>query len=99
MLSLLTPGEVGKSLADRSRALRLGANWTRQTLAERAGVTVASLRRFEETGKASLELVLRLAHALGRLEEFSKLLQPPAARSIEDLERMSRMPVRKRGRL
>ncbi len=99
MLSMLTPAEMGKSLADRARMLRLGANWTRQTLAQRAGVTLASLRRFEETGKASLELVLRVAHALGRLDEFSKLLHPPAARSIEDLERLSQAPVRKRGRL
>jgi len=89
---------MGKSLAERAKALRLLKGWTRDTLAMRAGVTSASLKRFETTGKASLELVLKVSHALARLEEFGKLLQPPAARSIDELERRAAVPVAKRGR-
>lgn len=96
-LSLIGPSEMGKLLADRTRALRLLKGWTRSTLAKRAGVTPASLKRFEATGKASVELVFKVAHALGRLDEFSKVLQPPAARSIEELEQLSAGPARKRG--
>ena len=96
-LSLIGPSETGKLLADRTRTLRLLKRWTRSTLAKRAGVTPASLKRFEATGKASLELVLKVAHALGRLDEFSKVLQPPAARSIEELEQLAAGPARKRG--
>ena len=99
MLSLVSPSEMGKSLADRAKALRLLKGWTRNTLAQRAGVTTASLKRFETTGKASLELVLKIAHALARLEEFDKLLQPPTAQSIEELERRVAKPLRKRGRI
>ena len=99
MLSLLGPSEMGKSLADRVRALRLLKGWTRETLARRAGVSTASLARFERTGKASLELVLKVSHALARLEEFSRLLQPPAAQSIEELEARAGRPARKRGRI
>ena len=98
-LSLVGPGEMGRSLADRVKTLRLLKGWKRDTLAERAGVTAASLKRFETTGKASLELVLKVAHALGRLDEFGKLLQPPAAQSIEELERRAAKPIRKRGRV
>ena len=98
-LSLLGPAEMGKSLAARTKALRLLKGWTRNTLAQRAGVTAASLKRFETTGKASLELVLKVAHAMARLDEFSKLLQPPAAQSIEELERGLAKPVPKRGRI
>jgi len=90
---------MGKSLADRAKALRLLKGWTRNTLAQRAGVTTASLKRFETTGKASLELALKVAHALAHLDEFSKLLQPPAAQSIEELEQRAAKPVRKRGRI
>ena len=90
---------MGKSLADRLRTLRLRTGWTRKTLADRAGVSTASLKRFETTGRASLELVLRVAHALARLEEFSGLFQPPAAQSIEELERNVTKPPRKRGRI
>ena len=100
LLTLLGPGETGQLLADRAKALRLGRSWTRATLASRAGVSSASLRRFETTGKASLELVLKVARALGRLEEFSKLLVPPPARSIEELEnRTAKKPLPKRGRI
>ena len=99
MLTLLSPDGMGKSLADRARALRLLRGWTRETLAKRAGVSAASLKRFETTGRASLGLVLKLAHALSRLDEFGKPFQPPAAQSIEELERRSTRPVRKRGRI
>jgi transcriptional regulator with XRE-family HTH domain len=74
-------------------------SWTRNTLAQRAGVTAASLKRFETTGKASLELLLKVAHALARLDEFGKLFQPPAAQSIEELERRAARPIPKRGRI
>jgi len=99
MLTLLRPGEMGKSLADHAKALRLFKGWTRETLAARAGVSVSSLKRFETTGKASLQLVLKVAGALGRLDEFGKLLSPPPARSIEELERRAAKPIPKRGRI
>ena len=99
MLTLVNPAEMGKVLAGRAKALRLLRGWTRKTLAQRAGVSAASLTRFETTGKASLELVLRVAHALSRLEEFAQLFQPPPARSIEELERRAAAPSRKRGRI
>jgi hypothetical protein len=57
------------------------------------------LKRFETTGKASLELLLKTAHALARLEEFATLLQPPPAQSIEELERRAGKPAPKRGRI
>jgi transcriptional regulator with XRE-family HTH domain len=97
-LTLTGPTETAKALAARIRAHRLLRGWTQNTLAQRAGVTAASYRRFERTGKASLELVLKVAHALARLDEFDQLLRPPPARSIEELERKTTMPTRKRGR-
>lgn len=97
-MSLFTPAEAARSLAERARSLRLANLWTRETLALRAGVTSASLKRFERTGKGSLELVLKVAHALGRLEEFSRLLAPAEARSIAELERRASLPSPRRGR-
>ena len=99
ILTLLGSGEMGSLLGDRAKALRLGRGWTRETLASRAGVSASSLKRFETTGKASLELVLKAAGALGRLDEFGKLLAPPPARSIEELERRAAKPIPKRGRI
>lgn len=98
-LSLKGPSDMAGSLAKRVKALRLLRAWTQATLAQRAGVTVASYRRFETTGKASLELVLKVAHALARLEEFDQIFQSPPARSIEELEQRTAQPTRKRGRI
>ena len=90
---------MARVLADRAKALRLLRGWTQNTLAKRAGVTAASYRRFETTGKSSLELVLKIAHVLARLEEIDQLFKPPRAQSIEELERLGAKPERKRGRI
>ncbi|MBI4179666.1 helix-turn-helix transcriptional regulator [bacterium] len=95
----IEPVDMAHLLAERVKTIRLIKGWTRTTLAKRAGVSVASLKRFETTGLASLELVLKAAHALSRLREFEKLLAPPAARSIEELEARAAPPVRRRGRI
>ncbi len=99
LLTPLGPAEAGRSLAERMRALRLLKGWTRETLAKRSGISAASLKRFENSGKASLDLVLKAAHALARLEEFNKPLQPPPARTLAELERRAAAPARKRGRI
>jgi len=92
------PAEIDRLLARRVRALRLLAGWKQVTLAARSGVTLASLRRFEATGRISLARLLRLCHALGRLDDFGQLLQPPAFRSLAELEAREAAPKRKRGR-
>ena len=84
---LLTNRDVAGKLADRHKQLRLLKKWKRTTLAERSGVSVASLIRFEQTARISLENLLRLFSALGRLGEIEKLLLPPVAISIDDLEK------------
>ena len=97
-LQLYTPEEVGGQLAQRARDLRLLAGWKQATLAARSGVTLASLKRFERTGKVSLESLLRICHALGRLEDLQQVLQPPAARSLAELEARASKPLPRRGR-
>lgn len=91
------PEELALTLGAKTKALRLSARWKRATLAERAGVSESSLKRFEQTGQAALDLVLRVALSLGRLAEFEALLEPPPARSIDELERRLARPVPKRG--
>jgi len=96
-LTLLTPGDLQRQLADRLRVLRLAMDLTQKTLALRAGVTYATLRRFERTGDISLKHLARLAHALGRLDDFDQLLKPPPAASMAELEAQVTRPRRKRG--
>ena len=100
-LQLSTPEEIERQLAARVRALRLERNWKQSTLAERSGVSLPTVRRYERLGRTTLANLLRLCHALGRLDEFTELLLPARAASIAELEALSvdRAPAkRKRGR-
>ena len=94
---LLTMKDVEEQLASRLRALRLAENWKQATLAERSGVSLGSLRRFETTGQISLQNLLKLAWALGRLEDLTKLFEPLKVTSLRELEAREDAPRRERG--
>jgi transcriptional regulator with XRE-family HTH domain len=84
-------------LADRVRQARIQLGWKQTTLSTRAGVTLGSLRRFEQTGEISLKHLLRLVHALGRLDELDLLLKPAPSATLAELEARISTPIRKRG--
>ena len=83
--------------AARAKELRLAKGWRQVTLAERSGVSLASLRRFEESGRISLRNLLKLAFALNRLDDFDALFQPRAS-SIAELEALEAADKKKRQR-
>jgi len=83
--NLKTPKEAAVSLSERARELRLRKNWKRSTLSKRSGVSVSSLRRFEQTAQISLDNLLKIMSTLGRIDEIDMLLRPPAIQSIDDL--------------
>lgn len=69
-----TPLEVSKALAERHRTIRKQLKMSQEEMAERSGVSLGSLKRFENTGKISLESLLKLMNLLGRLKEFDNIL-------------------------
>jgi transcriptional regulator with XRE-family HTH domain len=83
---LLVPADVRRAIAKRVRLLRIQGNWKQQDLASRAGISLRTLNRFERTGAATVDTLLRVAHALGRLADFASVLQPPPIRSLSELE-------------
>ncbi|RUT78731.1 helix-turn-helix domain-containing protein [Ancylomarina longa] len=70
-----TPTEVSKALAERHKTLRKQLNLSQSEMAERSGVSLGSLKRFETTGKISLESLLKLAHLMSRLGDFENVFQ------------------------
>ena len=98
-LQLHSPDEIARQLAERIRAERLRRGWKQETLAERSGVSLPTIRRYERTGRTSVGNLLRLCHALGLLDAFADLLKPPPAASIAELEARVApdVPTRKRG--
>jgi transcriptional regulator with XRE-family HTH domain len=97
--SLRAPEQVGTDLARRARALRLAKGWRQITLAERSGVSLASLRRFEGSGRISLRNLLKLAFALRRLDDFDSLFEKPRAASLAELAAAEKEDVGQRGRI
>lgn len=96
MPSLKTVDEVLRGIADRVMQRRLDQGWTRRELAERAGLSFSTLRRFERTGQVSLERLIHLASFLDALDGFDQLFLAPPARSLADIEQRTRR--RQRGR-
>ena len=88
--------ETLKALGERARQLRLLRKLRQDELAARAGVGVATVHRFEKTGTASLENVLRIATALQAEVGFDKLFELPAYSSLD--EALERPAIAKRRR-
>lgn len=76
--------------------LRIGLGWTQAELARRAGIALATLRRFEREGQISLERLVKIASVLHALDAFEGLFQPPRASSLAEIE--ARQTKRQRGR-
>ncbi len=73
MLSFLpkAPHDITEELRAKFKARRKSLNYTQDELAIRSGVSLGSLKRFESSGKISLESLLKLALVLECLEDFS----------------------------
>ncbi len=80
------PTDIMILMAQRLRHLRKQAKFSQVELAGRSNVSLGSLKRFEHTGKISLESLLRLAHVLGKLNDFTRVLKPD-----EDLSRIAKL--------
>lgn len=96
---LKTPDEVRHELADRFKARRLGQALTQRDLAARSGMSFGSLKRFETTGQVALDSLLRLALALGCLEDFDRVCAGSSELEGRTLDELLKTPrKRQRGR-
>lgn len=72
-LIVTSPSDVLAGVRNRFKRRRLALNLTQAGLADRADVTLASLRRFERTGLIAFDSLLKLALVLECLEDFEKV--------------------------
>ena len=70
---IVSPDGKAKALAERVKTRRLEMNLTQEGLSVRSGLPLATYRRFERTGKISLEGLLHIAYALDALNDFDQL--------------------------
>ena len=100
MVLLFTLSKAQEAIAENMRGRRLATGLTQLGLAKRAGVSLATLRKFEQKGVISLKSFLRLAMALDALEGVVRATEPPAPAysSIDEvLEAERKKPPRKKG--
>jgi transcriptional regulator with XRE-family HTH domain len=82
---LYSAGEVCRLIGGRARDLRIARSLRQSDLAKAVGVTVATIGRFEQTGKVGFEVVVGVAIALGAEAEFARLFAQPQPRSIDEI--------------
>ena len=98
-INLSTPSSVMEDLKSKYKNLRLALTLTQSSLAKRSGVSLGSLKRFESSGKISLESLLKLSLVLECLDDFKNIANPKnnIINSIDELIN-TRDTIRKRGR-
>ena len=96
-INIYTPTEVAQQLAARVKARRLELNLTQEGMAIRAGIKVATYRRFEQTAEISLRGLLQVAFALDALSDFNALFSQRRYETLEDVLNEQNL-TRKRGR-
>ncbi|WP_432737352.1 helix-turn-helix domain-containing protein [Maridesulfovibrio sp. FT414] len=69
------PFETPQVLGLNIREQRLSRNWTQEVLAEKSGVPLSTLRKFERTGKISLESFVQICFCLDILDELVKITE------------------------
>ncbi|WP_349254319.1 helix-turn-helix transcriptional regulator [Rhizobium sp. CB3171] len=95
--NMRSPSEVIRGLSERVKRRRIDVGLTQRDLAARAGISYGSLRLFEETGKISLEALMKVAFILECEAEFEQLFPPRPPKTIDDIiDRPVRQRVRRK---
>jgi transcriptional regulator with XRE-family HTH domain len=79
------PYEIAKDIATAEKKKRKRRKLTQKELSARSGVSLASLKRFEQTGEISFVSLLKIAAVLDETENFSKLFSSNEYRSIQEV--------------
>ncbi|CAA6826284.1 MAG: Unknown protein [uncultured Sulfurovum sp.] len=88
MLTFLkTPHDMMQELSRKFKERRLSIGYTQQALADRSGVSLGSVKRFESSGQISLHSLLKLALILECLDDFESIANPmpKRAKSMDEL--------------
>lgn len=91
--------KIQKKLVQNIRERRLLLELTQEGLAERSGVPLSTLRKFEQKGLISLDSFLKILSVVGGLEEMRNVLKPmkPNFKSIDDVLKLEDNSTKKRG--
>jgi transcriptional regulator with XRE-family HTH domain len=95
---LITPKEAAEHIAKAAKVKRLSLNLSQKSLSERSGVSFSVLKKFENTGKISLESLLKLALTLDSINDFTNLFPETPLENLHSIDDILKDKSRKRGR-
>lgn len=79
------PNEVLQSIAKRESRIRKQKKLSQRQLANMSRVSLGSIRRFEQTGKISLESLVKIAFALSCEQDFEFLFKHKIYKTLKDV--------------
>ncbi|MCY1537303.1 helix-turn-helix protein [compost metagenome] len=88
--SLLAPGELTQKIGANAREARLAQNLSRKSLAQMAGVSESTIKRFESNGQVTLDALVLIATALGATRQLAELFKHEHPVSLEEIKQVGR---------
>ena len=88
-----TWNEINNDIANRMVRLRKRKKITQKGLAAKSGVSLGSIKRFEQIGEISLQSLTKLAIALEVEEELETLFDSVPFQSIEEVINEQKLKV------
>ena len=85
LLNIETPADKCAQIAQRLKLRRKELGLTQEVLARKSGVSLGSLRRFEQTGEISLHSLARLALVIDCGTDLDQLFAVKRYRSIQEV--------------
>ena len=84
-LNQKTPNEIAKNLAEKIKKQRKKLKISQQELAQKSGVSLGSIKRFETKNEISLQSFIKIAIALDLDGDFESLFSTKTYTSIDEV--------------
>lgn len=84
-LNQKTPNEIAKSFADKIKERRKRLKISQEVLAQKSGVSLGSIKRFETKYEISLQSFIKIAIALDLDNDFENLFTQKTYASIDEV--------------
>ena len=94
--TLDNPDEIAKEMANDFRRRRIEKNLTREQVAEKSGVAMSNIMRFEQKGLISLKNLIGIAMALGYTSEIKGVFSQPKYSTMEELTQIRKNANKKK---
>lgn len=88
--------DISRKLAEDFRSRRVERGLTREAVAEKSGVALANIARFEQKGLISLKNLILLAVSMDYIHEVRDIFSAPKYSTMEELTQIRRNTGKKK---